>query len=72
MCGRFGLFSSIELIKKMLRLDDMPPLSPRYNIAPAQPVAGVRARPDKSSQEMVLFRWGLIPFGQKQNLKDFH
>ena len=44
MCGRFGLFSSIELIKKMMQLDDMPLLSPRYNIAPSQPVAGVRAK----------------------------
>jgi putative SOS response-associated peptidase YedK len=60
MCGRFGLFSSIEVIKKLLNLEEADEIAPRYNISPSQPVAGVRMS-DTDQQEMGLFRWGLVP-----------
>jgi putative SOS response-associated peptidase YedK len=35
--------------------------SPRYNIAPTQTVAAVRANPDGKGRELALLKWGLIP-----------
>jgi len=40
---------------------EVPPLSPRYNIAPTQPVVAVRQAASKEARELVLLRWGLIP-----------
>ncbi len=42
---------------------DVPPLKPRYNIAPSQTVPAVRLKPggNKTRREVVLLRWGLIP-----------
>ncbi|MCH2135626.1 MAG: OB-fold nucleic acid binding domain-containing protein [Phycisphaerales bacterium] len=48
MCGRFLLTSPGNLVQVLFRLDEVPDLSPRYNIAPTQEVAGVvlvRQRP---------------------------
>ena len=39
-------------------------ITPRYNIAPTQFVAGVRTDAD-SDRELVAFRWGLVPFWAK-------
>jgi putative SOS response-associated peptidase YedK len=35
--------------------------TPRYNIAPTQPVPVVRQNPKEPRRELSLFRWGLIP-----------
>ncbi len=43
MCGRFTLTASGEELAEAFGLDDPPELAPRYNIAPTQPVAVVRA-----------------------------
>ena len=43
----------------------IPPLSPRYNISPSQPVAAVRATPAGSGRELAFLRWGLIPSWSK-------
>src|SRR5262249_56936835 len=40
-------------------LANVPARLPRYNIAPTQPVAAVRAGP--GGRELVLLRWGLVP-----------
>lgn len=62
MCGRFTLFAPE---KELAQRFGIPPagrsLAPRYNIAPSQPVAAVRAAPEGSGRELVLLRWGLIP-----------
>jgi len=44
-------------------LFEVPELPPRYNIAPSQPVAVVRRRPQSGDdqRQLVLMRWGLIP-----------
>src|SRR5207248_3587364 len=44
----------------LFQFDDGPPLAPRYNIAPSQPVVAVRPAAG-SGRECVLLRWGLIP-----------
>lgn len=59
MCGRFTLMADSETLRQAFEVDSAPPLTPRYNIAPTQPVAAVIAADDKRMLE--LFRWGLIP-----------
>ena len=65
MCGRFTLTDPDARLVEQFHLPKMPDLAPRYNIAPTQPVASVRARADGGGREMVLLRWGLIPFWAK-------
>jgi len=65
MCGRFTLFEADKILSKEFGVSGIPPLSPRYNIAPSQPVAVVRATPAGSGREIALLRWGLIPSWSK-------
>ncbi len=58
MCGRYALFSDPERIRVHFGLREVPPLPPRYNIAPSQEVPGVRHREER---ELAMLRWGLIP-----------
>jgi putative SOS response-associated peptidase YedK len=39
--------------------------SPRYNIAPTQPVPVIRQNPKRPMRELSLMRWGLIPYWAK-------
>lgn len=65
MCGRFTLFEADKILSKEFGVSGFPPLSPRYNIAPSQPVAAVRAAPAGAGRELALLRWGLIPSWSK-------
>jgi putative SOS response-associated peptidase YedK len=65
MCGRFTLTDPDADLAVQFNLPEIPNLSPRYNIAPTQPVAAVRAAANSTNREMVLLRWGLIPFWAK-------
>ena len=57
--------SRIKSFPREFGVSDFPPRSPRYNIAPSQPVAAVRAAPAGSGRELALLRWGLIPSWSK-------
>jgi putative SOS response-associated peptidase YedK len=59
MCGRFALFASGEEVAERFQLPETPLFEPRYNIAPTQPVATIRATP--AGRAFALLRWGLIP-----------
>jgi putative SOS response-associated peptidase YedK len=59
MCGRFLLFSDGPTLAARFDLTSFPELAPRYNIAPTQPVAAVRA--GGAGRECVALRWGLVP-----------
>ena len=61
MCGRFTQTATPEVIAEQFHLDDLPLLTPRYNIAPSQQVAAIRLNLDASKRECVVLRWGLIP-----------
>jgi putative SOS response-associated peptidase YedK len=65
MCGRFTLFEPDKVLAKEFGVSGIPSLSPRYNIAPSQPVAAVRATPTASGREIAFLRWGLIPSWSK-------
>jgi putative SOS response-associated peptidase YedK len=59
MCGRFTLILEPDAIQQEFDLGQLPAdLTPRYNIAPTQPVAAIRS---PESRQVELLRWGLIP-----------
>ncbi len=62
MCGRFTLRQSPEEIAQAFKIPDVPPLEPRYNIAPTQPVATVLKTPENPDRQFRMLHWGLIPF----------
>ena len=59
MCGRFTLAVPGEQVAAQFQLAAPPALAARYNIAPTQQVAAVRAA--EGGRELALFRWGLVP-----------
>ena len=61
MCGRFTLKTPPQVVAELFGLDEVPAWEPRYNIAPTQPVAAVRAARDGGQRELVFLHWGLIP-----------
>jgi len=61
MCGRFTLFEADKVLSKEFGVSVIPPIPPRYNIAPSQAVATLRAAPAGTGRELALLRWGLIP-----------
>ncbi len=65
MCGRFTLRVSSEQIADLFSVEQMPPVAPRYNIAPTQPVLVIRDSYGGSGREATFLNWGLIPFWAK-------
>jgi len=59
MCGRFTLKTPNDELVRFFQLTRQPDWSPRYNIAPSQPVIGVRQTDGGRSPS--LLTWGLIP-----------
>jgi putative SOS response-associated peptidase YedK len=62
MCGRYRLSRRKQIIEEYFETADwQDDWSPRYNIAPTQPVPVIRQRPKKPVRELALMKWGLIP-----------
>jgi putative SOS response-associated peptidase YedK len=61
MCGRFTLATPAQEVAEHFGLTEVPALSPRYNIAPAQSIAVVRRPESDEAPLLELRRWGLIP-----------
>ncbi len=59
MCGRFTLRTPASQLVEIFQLLREPQLPLRYNIAPTQPVATVRAVDNR--RELSQLHWGLIP-----------
>ncbi|GJL65914.1 MAG: DUF159 family protein [Nitrospirales bacterium] len=51
----------MQHLANLLGLKVVPPLSPRYNIAPSQLVACIRTNPESLERECVELKWGLVP-----------
>lgn len=66
MCGRFAFYSPREA---MIDVFELPPdtaeVEPRWNVAPTQYVATVRATPD-GRRELSMLHWGLVPSWAKE------
>ena len=62
MCGRFSI-AGFEGIEERFQLEiEFPDLKPNYNVAPSQNVPVI---PNNGSNQLALFRWGLIPYWAK-------
>ena len=67
MCGRFTLRASPAEVARRFDLEEgatgeaLAQRGPRYNIAPGQEVAVVRAAPDAAGRVLEWRRWGLVP-----------
>ena len=65
MCGRFSLISEIGELQGRFEFDSAGlPHTPRYNIAPTQPVLAVTNEQSRGASYM---RWGLIPSWAKDS-----
>jgi len=62
MCGRYMLTSPVDALRQLFRFEQRPNLMPRYNIAPTQDVPIVRLTQDATARELLMVRWGLVPF----------
>jgi putative SOS response-associated peptidase YedK len=64
MCGRFAFYSPAEAAAELFGFEPAVEIPPRYNIAPTELIPVVRsARPE--GREIVMLRWGLIPYWAK-------
>jgi putative SOS response-associated peptidase YedK len=61
MCGRFVRRTPVTDLAKFFHFPDGEPEPPRYNVAPTQLVAAVRAPEAVAKRELAWLRWGLIP-----------
>ena len=62
MCGRYRLSRRKRVIEEYFDCDSWDDeWSPRYNIAPTQPVPVIRQNPKEPVRELSLMKWGLIP-----------
>jgi putative SOS response-associated peptidase YedK len=59
MCGRFAQTTSSEDLVRLFQLIMGVSASPRFNLAPTQPVLTVRASPNGRIPQAM--RWGLVP-----------
>jgi putative SOS response-associated peptidase YedK len=65
MCGRFAFYSPHEAVARLFGVADAPAIEARYNIAPTQFVAAVRAADDERRAVSMLY-WGLVPAWAKE------
>ena len=65
MCGRYMLTTPVDALRQLFLFTERPNLQPRYNIAPTQDVPIVRRTRDGAARELILVRWGLVPYWAK-------
>jgi SOS response associated peptidase (SRAP) len=74
MCGRYDNLIARDAYRGLFRAGRLPasnfPL--RYNIAPTDQIPIVRVDPRDGEREVVMARWGLIPFWMKEKPKIPH
>jgi putative SOS response-associated peptidase YedK len=66
MCGRYRLSRRKQIIEEYFDTADwQEDWSPRYNIAPTQPVPVIRQHPKEPVRQLALMKWGLVPHWAK-------
>jgi len=68
MCGRFDNVIAREAYRRLFRPSRLPQSNfpPRYNVAPTDQIPIVRVDPRDGERELVMARWGLVPFWMKE------
>jgi putative SOS response-associated peptidase YedK len=62
MCGRYRLSRRKQLVEEYFdSVSGEEEWTPRYNIAPTQPIPVIRQNPKEPVRKLSLMRWGLIP-----------
>ena len=61
MCGRYRLSRRKQIVEEHFNSAGDEDWTPRYNIAPTQPIPVIRQNPKEPVRELSLMRWGLIP-----------
>src|SRR5262245_61777117 len=62
MCGRYLITSPVEALRALYGFEGPAlNLQPRWNAAPTDNLPVVRRRPD-GTRELLLMRWGLVPY----------
>jgi putative SOS response-associated peptidase YedK len=64
VCGRFAFYSPGEAAAALFGVSASLDVRPRYNIAPTQDIAAIRVD-ERGTRELVMLRWGLVPFWAK-------
>ena len=64
MCGRFAFYSPSEATAALFGVSGSLTAEPRYNIAPTQYFTAIR-NDEGQGRELVMLRWGLVPFWAK-------
>jgi putative SOS response-associated peptidase YedK len=68
VCGRYRLSRRKQLVEEYFDCgSEEPDWTPRYNIAPTQPLPVIRQNPKEPVRELALTRWGLIPSWAKNS-----
>ena len=66
MCGRYRLSRRKQIIEEHFdSVSGEEDWTPRYNVAPTQPVPIISQHPKEPRRELSLVRWGLIPLWAK-------
>jgi putative SOS response-associated peptidase YedK len=68
MCGRYDNIIAREAYKALFKAERLPSSNfpPRYNVAPTDKVPIIRVDPRDGVRELVMARWGLVPFWSKE------
>jgi len=74
MCGRYDNLIPRDAYTALFRAVRIPRSNfpPRYNVAPTDQIPIVRIDPRDGARELVMARWGLIPFWMKEKPKVPH
>jgi putative SOS response-associated peptidase YedK len=68
MCGRYRLSRRKQIVEEYFdTVSGEEEWTPRYNIAPTQPIPVIRQNPKEPVRELSLVRWGLIPSWAKDS-----
>jgi putative SOS response-associated peptidase YedK len=63
MCGRYFFFTPADIVAERFRLAGVPPLRPRYNVAPQTEAFVIVA--EGGAHRLAAMRWGLVPSWSK-------
>ena len=68
MCGRYDNLIAVDAYRRLFRPARLPDSNfpPRYNVAPTDQIPVVRVDPRDGERELVMARWGLVPFWSKE------